>query len=118
MVKLENRKGFGFNIGKYIREETLGGFLLIMVTIIALDWANSEYYGLYHHIFHEIEAGFPLFALANAGVRIEGNIMDMLFHPVALGIMAGLILGKFIGISLFSRLLVKFRLASLPEGVT
>ena len=41
MVKLENRKGFGFNIGKYIREETLGGFLLILATIIALIWANS-----------------------------------------------------------------------------
>ena len=29
-----------------------------------------------------------------------------------------LILGKFIGISLFSRLMVKFKFASLPEGVT
>ena len=72
------------------------------------------------HALHPLTAYLilPLFALANAGVHIEGNVMDMLFHPVALGIMAGLILGKFIGISLFSRLMVKFRLAVLPEGVT
>jgi len=72
------------------------------------------------HALHPVTAYFilPLFALANAGVHIEGNIIDMLFHPVSLGIMAGLILGKLIGISLFSRLMVRFRLAVLPEGVT
>jgi NhaA family Na+:H+ antiporter len=72
------------------------------------------------HALHPFTAYFvlPLFALANAGVRIEGNLLDMLFHPVALGIMAGLILGKFIGISLFSRLMVKLKVAVLPEGVT
>jgi NhaA family Na+:H+ antiporter len=72
------------------------------------------------HALHPVTAYFilPLFALANAGVHIEGKIIDMLFHPVALGIMAGLILGKFLGISLFSRLMVRFRLAELPEGVS
>jgi Na+:H+ antiporter, NhaA family len=72
------------------------------------------------HALHPFTAYFvlPLFALANAGVRIEGNLSDMLFHPVALGIMAGLILGKFIGISLFSGLMVKLKVAVLPEGVT
>jgi NhaA family Na+:H+ antiporter len=51
-------------------------------------------------------------------VHIEGNIMDMMFHPVALGIMAGLVLGKVIGISLLSRLIVGLKLAVLPEGIT
>ena len=60
----------------------------------------------------------PLFALANAGVHIEGNILEMLFHPISLGIMAGLVLGKVIGISLFSRLMVALKLAELPEGVS
>ena len=41
----------------------------------------------------------------------------MLIHPISIGIICGLILGKFIGISLFSRLIVKFKFASLPEGV-
>jgi Na+:H+ antiporter, NhaA family len=72
------------------------------------------------HTLHPLIVFFilPLFALANAGVHIEGNIINMLYHPVALGIMTGLILGKFIGISLFTRLMVKFKLAVLPEEVT
>jgi NhaA family Na+:H+ antiporter len=83
------------------------------------DDANTPLQKL-EHALHPLTAFFilPLFALANAGVRIEGNILDMLFHPVALGIMAGLILGKVLGISLFSQLIVKLRLAELPEGVT
>jgi NhaA family Na+:H+ antiporter len=60
----------------------------------------------------------PLFALANAGVHIEGNILHMLFHPVALGIMAGLVLGKVLGITLMSKLVVSLKLAVLPEGIT
>jgi NhaA family Na+:H+ antiporter len=59
----------------------------------------------------------PLFALSNAGVHISGSIVDMLLDPVALGVMAGLVFGKFIGISLFSKMMVKFKIASLPENV-
>jgi NhaA family Na+:H+ antiporter len=72
------------------------------------------------HALHPVTAYFilPLFALANAGVHIEGNIIDMLYHPVSLGIMAGLVLGKVIGILLFSRVMVSFKLAVLPEGVS
>lgn len=56
----------------------------------------------------------PVFALANAGVRIQGGAI---FEPVALSVMAGLVLGKPIGIVLFSWLAVKIGLARLPEGV-
>jgi len=72
------------------------------------------------HELHPISAYFilPLFALANAGVHIEGNIIDLLIHPVSLGIIAGLVLGKLIGISLLSRLMVVLKLAELPEGMT
>ncbi len=71
------------------------------------------------HILHPISAYMiiPVFALFNAGVRIEGNIMDMVLHPVSLGIIAGLVLGKLIGISIFSHLVIKLKLAVLPEGV-
>ena len=72
------------------------------------------------HALHPITAFFilPLFALANAGVHIEGNLFSMLFHPISIGIIIGLVLGKFIGISLFSRLVVWLKWASLPEGVS
>jgi len=59
----------------------------------------------------------PLFALANAGVRIEGNLLAMIMHPISIGIIFGLVLGKFLGISLFTRLMVWSKLAPLPDGV-
>jgi len=72
------------------------------------------------HAMHPVTTFFilPLFALANAGVHIEGNIMEMLLHPISLGIAVGLIFGKFLGILLFSKLIVKLKLASLPKDVT
>ena len=72
------------------------------------------------HALHPVTAFFilPVFALANAGVHIRGNIFEMILHPVSLGIIAGLVLGKFIGISFFSRLMVALKIAQLPEGVS
>jgi NhaA family Na+:H+ antiporter len=59
----------------------------------------------------------PLFALANAGVQLGGNVLGALTDPVALGILLGLILGKQTGITLFSWLAVRSGLAELPEGI-
>ena len=72
------------------------------------------------HALHPVSAYFilPVFALSNAGVHIDGKVIDMLLHPISIGIMLGLILGKFLGITLLSRLVVRLKLASLPEGVT
>lgn len=72
------------------------------------------------HALHPVTTYFilPLFALSNAGVHIEGNIFSLVVHPISLGIIAGLVLGKFLGITLFSRLMVKLKWATLPEGVS
>lgn len=72
------------------------------------------------HLLHPISAYIiiPVFALFNAGVRIEGNIMAMIMHPVSFGIIAGLVLGKLLGISIFSHLVIKLKLAVLPDGVS
>ncbi|HSW56654.1 MAG TPA: Na+/H+ antiporter NhaA [Ignavibacteriaceae bacterium] len=60
----------------------------------------------------------PVFALANAGVTLAGlDILDSLFSPVSIGIIAGLFIGKQFGIFAFSFIAVKLKLASLPEGV-
>ncbi len=59
----------------------------------------------------------PLFAFFNAGVRIEGSFSETLVQPVALGVILGLVLGKQVGITLFSWLAVKSGRAALPEGV-
>jgi NhaA family Na+:H+ antiporter len=60
----------------------------------------------------------PLFALANAGVSLGTGFLQALTHPVSLGVLVGLVVGKPFGIMLFARLAVKGRVATLPTGVT
>lgn len=58
----------------------------------------------------------PLFALANAGITIDFDSMGTtIIKPVSLGIIAGLILGKVIGIFGVSWLAIKLKIAKLPE---
>ncbi len=59
----------------------------------------------------------PVFALANAGVSIKGPVIEIIKNPVVLGIFFGLLLGKQIGITLFSWLAVKSGLADMPEDL-
>ncbi|MEJ2169440.1 MAG: Na+/H+ antiporter NhaA, partial [Desulfobacterales bacterium] len=61
----------------------------------------------------------PLFALANAGLVLTGTaITQALLEPVTLGIMLGLVLGKPLGISLFTYGAVRVLKAPLPSGVS
>ena len=60
----------------------------------------------------------PVFALANAGVTIGSGFGSAIAHPVSLGIILGLFIGKQIGIFGFSYLAVKLKIASEPEGVS
>ena len=59
----------------------------------------------------------PLFALANAGVRLETDLGATLGHPIALGVVAGLVIGKQVGITVAAAIVVRLGLASLPVGV-
>ncbi|HJL14113.1 MAG TPA: Na+/H+ antiporter NhaA [Sandaracinaceae bacterium LLY-WYZ-13_1] len=59
----------------------------------------------------------PLFALANAGVRLDGDPTEVVTDPIAIGIVVGLVVGKPIGIGGFARAAVALGLADLPEGV-
>ena len=60
----------------------------------------------------------PVFAFFNAGVKFESGFstMELLNHPVSIGIILGLVLGKPIGILLFSYLAVRCKLADWPTG--
>lgn len=60
----------------------------------------------------------PLFALANAGVSLSGNVAQAVTSPIGLGIIAGLVLGKPLGITLFSWLAIKIGVAEMPDRVT
>src|SRR5690606_34584605 len=70
-------------------------------------------HGLYPFVYFII---MPIFAFANAGLKIESNFWAGLMEPIGLGIILGLILGKVIGISLISRIMVALGLGQLPEG--
>ncbi|GGH64861.1 MAG: Na+/H+ antiporter NhaA [Bacteroidetes bacterium] len=59
----------------------------------------------------------PIFALANAGITFSGNFYSNLGSSVSLGVLFGLAFGKFIGVVGFTKILVKLKLATLPEGV-
>jgi NhaA family Na+:H+ antiporter len=59
----------------------------------------------------------PVFALANAGLPLGGDIGKALASPVAFGIVVGLGLGKQLGITLFAWLAVKLGVSELPNGI-
>jgi NhaA family Na+:H+ antiporter len=71
------------------------------------------------HYLHPVQAFFvlPIFALCNAGVDLSGGFLEVLFQPVSLGIIAGLFVGKQVGVWLFTWVAVKSGLADLPAGV-
>lgn len=56
----------------------------------------------------------PLFALANSGMIIGADFFTAIMNPVSMGVVTGLIIGKFIGIMLFTWLMIKFKVAKLP----
>jgi len=59
----------------------------------------------------------PLFALANAGISIDfSSIGETLVSPVSIGIIAGLIVGKVIGIAGVAWIAIKLGIAKLPES--
>jgi NhaA family Na+:H+ antiporter len=59
----------------------------------------------------------PLFALANTGVVIDGGAIGLLASANGLGIIAGLILGKPLGVVALTLLAVKSGISKLPDGV-
>lgn len=60
----------------------------------------------------------PLFALANAGIPLTGELATIVTRPITLGVLLGLVLGKPIGVTAASWLAVRLRLAVLPEHVS
>lgn len=71
------------------------------------------------HVLHPWVAFMilPLFAFANAGVPLAGMALSDLFAPVPLGIAAGLVVGKPVGILGACWIAVRLGWANLPDGV-
>jgi NhaA family Na+:H+ antiporter len=60
----------------------------------------------------------PLFAFANAGIRIDmSSLASVLSSPISLGVICGLVLGKFIGITGSAWLALRLGIGSLSQGI-
>ena len=57
----------------------------------------------------------PIFALANTNITFKDGMVDGLFSNFGYGIILGLVLGKIIGINLFSWVFIKLKISNLPD---
>lgn len=97
---------------------TITGVLLAFAIPFGDNSEKSPSFTL-QHFLHKPVAFFilPLFAIANTGIPLAGNIWEGLSHKYSVGIIAGLGIGKPLGILLFSFIAVSLGLCKLPEGL-
>jgi len=98
---------------------TLAGVALAMTIPARARAGRAPLLPRLEHAIHPVVAFaiLPLFALANAGVALQGLTVADLIPPVPLGIAIGLLVGKQAGIMLVCWLVVTLRVAALPAGV-
>jgi NhaA family Na+:H+ antiporter len=98
---------------------TLAGVLIAFCIPMRDGRGKSPLRELEHDLHGPVAfAILPIFAFANAGLSLSGLSIADLVHPVTLGVMAGLLIGKPLGILVFIGLAVVFRLANLPAEIT
>ena len=100
---------------------TLGGVWLAVFIPITVDKRSGKSpltvmeKGLHSTVSFVI---LPIFAFANAGIHLEGFGLDNIFHPVSLGIILGLFVGKQVGVFITCYIAIKLKLADLSEGMS
>src|SRR6185369_5687563 len=97
---------------------TVAGVLLGFTVPVLGRHASAEHF---EHLVRPLSAGFavPVFAFFAAGVTVGGwsGFADALSHPVTIGVIAGLVLGKPIGVLGTTYLLARFTHATLDEDL-
>lgn len=99
---------------------TLAGVALgLLIPLRAQNTDGHSPLKILEHNLHAFVAFFvlPVFAFANAGVSLSGLTLETFMHPITLGIILGLFLGKQIGVMGLTALAVCLKLCRLPEGV-
>ncbi len=98
---------------------TLAGVALAMFIPMKLEGSDKSPLESLEHDLHPwiAFAVVPMFAFFNAGVSLGGLSLEALGHPITLGIVLGLIIGKPIGILSALGLMVASGIAKLPEGL-
>lgn len=74
------------------------------------EWEHRLHYPVYFFIM-------PLFALANTAIILPAHMQNVVSSEIHQGVFTGLLLGKPIGICVFSLIAVKFKLAALPHDM-
>ena len=96
---------------------TLAGVVAAFCIPLVDRWNKSPLRSLEHglepYVYFLI---VPIFAFANAGVVFQGMTIDTLMDPLTMGIAAGLVIGKQIGVFGITWLVVKLGAARLPHG--
>ena len=97
---------------------TLAGVLIAMAIPLKEKDGDKALLLRAEHALHPWVAFLilPLFAFANAGVNLTGISLSDLTQPLPLGIAAGLVIGKQVGVFGFTWFAVKSGMARLPEG--
>ena len=97
---------------------TLAGVVLAFcIPLRTRNEESSPLLTLEHALHPWIAYGvLPLFAFANAGVSLSGVTLESFTHPVPMGIAAGLLLGKTLGVFGLTWLAIKLGIAALPQG--
>ncbi|KQU87600.1 sodium:proton antiporter [Mesorhizobium sp. Root102] len=102
---------------------TLAGVALALT--IPLERSAGIGHDLDHSPLHRLEHGLhkivafvviPIFGFANAGVSLAGLSFGALIEPLTLGVAAGLVIGKLVGVFGSSALAIRFGLADLPAN--
>ncbi|MDX1518338.1 MAG: Na+/H+ antiporter NhaA [Woeseiaceae bacterium] len=98
---------------------TLAGVLIALCIPIRDAEGRSPLKDLEHDLHTPVAyVILPVFAFANAGLSLAGMSTSDLAHPVTLGVIAGLFIGKPVGILIFTGLAVMLGMARLPRNVT
>jgi len=98
---------------------TLAGVLTAFFIPLRDHYGKSPLHALEHALTPYVNLLIvPIFAFANAGVLLKGLTLAALFAPLPLGIAAGLVIGKQIGVLGATWLLVRAGAARLPAGAS
>ena len=96
---------------------TLAGVVTAFLIPLRDVWGKSPLHALEHALSpYVLYFIVPVFAFANAGVVLTGLSISDFLAPLPLGIAAGLILGKQLGVFGVTWLIVKTGYANLPHG--
>lgn len=97
---------------------TLAGVLIAFCVPMKDNEGGSPLRELEHNLHGPVAyAILPIFAFANAGLSFAGMSLADIAHPVTMGVIAGLLVGKPVGIMFFVGLAVVLGMAKLPRGV-